>query len=108
MPPKQPYTQAQAQADIGPGYRPNGQIDETAQLRAQLQAMMEENARLKATQSKPRAITWKVSEKGAISIYGLGRFPFTFYKSQWDKLYPVVNEIEEFRQANDASLTSKE
>lgn len=80
----------------------NEMIEELVRLRM-------ENERLKAAKAQgQRAVTWKVSEKGAISIYGLGKWPVTLYKSQWDKLYSVIDDIELFRQENDGLLTSKE
>jgi citrate lyase gamma subunit len=83
--------------------------DLTAELKRQLAEAIEENIRLKAAKAAgQRAVTWKVSEKGAISIYGLGRFPVTLYKSQWDKLYQVMDDIELFRQENDTLLSSKD
>jgi len=54
-----------------------------------------------------RPTTLKVSEKGAVSMYGLGRFPVTLYKEQWKKLLAMAGEIEQFIQANDHILKSK-
>lgn len=83
--------------------------DQTAELKRQLAEAIEENIRLKAAKANgTRAITWKVSEKGAISIYGMGKWPITLYKSQWDKLYAVMDDIEIFRQENDGQLSSKD
>jgi hypothetical protein len=48
-----------------------------------------------------------VSEKGALSVYGLGRFPVTLYKEQWQKLLEVADEIRAFLKENDAQLKSK-
>ena len=50
----------------------------------------------------------KVSEKGAVSIYGMGRFPVTLYKEQWLKLLGMSDEIRAFITANDAQLKTKE
>ena len=71
---------------------------ELARLRA-------ENERLKRTQS--RGITLKVSEKGGVSVYGLGRFPVTLYKEQWTKLLDMADEIRAFITDNDARLKAK-
>jgi hypothetical protein len=49
-----------------------------------------------------------VSEKGAVSVYGLGRFPVTLYKEQWAKLLDMAHEIRAFIKDNDAKLKSKE
>jgi hypothetical protein len=72
--------------------------DELARLRA-------ENERLKRTQS--RGISLKVSEKGGVSVYGLGRFPVTLYKEQWTKLLDMADEIRAFIRDNDANLKAK-
>ena len=50
----------------------------------------------------------KVSEKGAVSIYGMGRFPVTLYKEQWLKLLDMGDEIRAFISANNDSLKAKE
>jgi hypothetical protein len=50
----------------------------------------------------------KVSEKGALSVYGMGRFPVTLYKEQWLKLLGMADEIKAFIEANNGSLKSKE
>ncbi len=74
-------------------------------LRAEVDRLREENERLKARQS--RGLTMKVSEKGALSVYGLGRFPVTLYKEQWTKLLGMADEIRAFLKENDASLKAK-
>lgn len=71
-------------------------MTELAQLRS-------ENARLKAG----RALNLKVSEKGALSVYGLGRFPVTLYKEQWLKLLAMVDAIKTFIKTNDKLLKNK-
>jgi len=48
-----------------------------------------------------------VSEKGGVSVYGLGRFPVTLYKEQWVKLLDIAEEIRGFIRDNDASLKTK-
>jgi hypothetical protein len=50
----------------------------------------------------------KVSEKGAVSVYGLGRFPVTLYREQWEKLLAMGDEIRTFIQENDGALKKKE
>lgn len=49
----------------------------------------------------------KVSEKGALSIYGLGRFPVTLYRSQWEALLAKADDIRAFIKANEAKLKNK-
>ncbi len=77
-------------------------------LEAQLEALKAENAALKAQKSAPKALSIKVSEKGAISIYGLGRFPVTLYKTQMERLISAVPEVQAFIAANASKLTVKE
>jgi hypothetical protein len=50
----------------------------------------------------------KVSEKGGLSVYGLGRFPVTLYREQWEKLLGMADEIREFIKTNDGALKKKE
>jgi hypothetical protein len=53
-------------------------------------------------------VTMKVSEKGALSIYGMGRFPVTLYKEQWLKLLAMSDDIRAFIVANEGQLKTKE
>jgi hypothetical protein len=62
---------------------------------------------LLSAQSAPKALTCKVSEKGALSIYGLGRFPVTLYRGQWERLFAAKDQIEAFITANSALLAVK-
>lgn len=55
-----------------------------------------ENAALKAVAAKKSTIGFKVSEKGALSVYGLGRFPVTLYKGQWTRLIAALPALEAF------------
>ena len=75
-------------------------------LRAELERLRAENQALKKTSS--RGISLKVSEKGGLSVYGLGRFPITLYKEQWTKLLDMADDIRAFLKANDAQLKTKE
>jgi hypothetical protein len=74
-------------------------------LRAELERLRAENQALKKTSAK--GISLKVSEKGGLSVYGLGRFPITLYKEQWTKLLDMSDEIRNFLQANDSQLKTK-
>ena len=65
-----------------------------------------ENAALKAAPAKKLGL--KVSEKGALSLYGLGRFPITLYRGQWEKIFAMVEDIKAFIKANEATLTVKQ
>jgi hypothetical protein len=75
-------------------------------LKAELERLRNENAALKKGVSS--GIRMKVSEKGAVSIYGMGRFPVTLYKEQWLKLLDMATEIRAFIAANEAKLKTKE
>jgi hypothetical protein len=74
-------------------------------LKAELERLKAENERLK-TQRGGTAIL-KVSEKGGVSVYGLGRFPVTLYKEQWTKLLAMADEIKAFLKEHDAELKAK-
>ncbi|HVD92732.1 MAG TPA: hypothetical protein VNC21_10635 [Vicinamibacterales bacterium] len=74
-------------------------------LKAQVEALKAENERLKS--QRGRAVSLKVSEKGGVSVYGLGRFPVTLYKEQWAKLLAMAEEIKQFIKENDAQLKAK-
>jgi hypothetical protein len=73
--------------------------------RDELARLKEENERLRGQQA--RGLNLKVSEKGALSVYGLGRFPVTLYKEQWTKLLAMAEDIKAFLKENDAKLKSK-
>ena len=53
-------------------------------------------------------LEFKVSEKGALSIYGMGRFPVTLYKEQWLRLLEMADDIRAFIAANEAQLKAKD
>ena len=75
-------------------------------LKAELEKLKAENAALKARGSK--GVSMKVSEKGAVSVYGLGRFPVTLYQEQWVKLLEVADDIRAFIRENEGRLKKKE
>jgi hypothetical protein len=75
-------------------------------LKAELERLRSENAALKRTASS--GVRMKVSEKGAVSVYGMGRFPVTLYKEQWMKLLDMATEIRAFIAANESQLKAKE
>ena len=77
------------------------------QMQAQIQALMARNAELEAAMPKPK-VAIKVSAKGAISVYGLGRFPVTLYMSQWQALFEKKAAIEQFIVDNASKLAVKE
>jgi hypothetical protein len=75
-------------------------------LKAELERLRNENAALK--KGAAAGVTMKVSEKGALSIYGMGRFPVTLYKEQWLKLLAMSDDIRAFILANERQLKKKE
>jgi len=76
------------------------------EMKTELERLRAENEALK----KPARgqMFLKVSEKGGLSVYGLGRFPVTLYREQWEKLLGMADEIREFIMANDKALKRKE
>ncbi len=76
-------------------------------LKAEIERLKAENEALKKPASRG-TLSMKVSEKGALSIYGMGRFPVTLYKEQWLKLLTIADEIKKFIADNDAKLKTKE
>jgi hypothetical protein len=73
-------------------------------LKAEIDRLRAENEALK----RPRGQTsLRVSEKGALSVYGLGRFPVTLYREQWEKLLAMAEEIRQFIAENDRLLKKK-
>lgn len=76
------------------------------ELKAEIERLRTENETLK----KPARgqMSLKVSEKGGLSVYGLGRFPVTLYREQWEKLLAMADEIRKFIAANDGALKKKE
>jgi hypothetical protein len=75
-------------------------------LKAELERLRKENAALK--RESATGVRLKVSEKGAVSVYGLGRFPVTLYKEQWLKLLDMSSDIQAFIKAHEAQLKAKD
>jgi hypothetical protein len=75
-------------------------------MKSEIERLRAENEALK----KPvrGQISMKVSEKGGLSVYGLGRFPVTLYREQWVKLLGMADDIRKFIEDNDATLKKKE
>jgi hypothetical protein len=74
-------------------------------LKAELERVKAENDRLKS--ERGRSVSLKVSEKGGVSVYGLGRFPVTLYKEQWTKLLTMADDIRAFIKEHDGELKAK-
>ena len=75
-------------------------------MKAELERLRAENESLKTRGS--RGVSLKVSEKGGVSVYGLGRFPVTLYKEQWVKLLDMGDDIRTFIKDNDSKLKAKQ
>jgi hypothetical protein len=84
---------------------------ELARLRAENEALTEivslraENGELRKTATQ--GLSLKVSEKGGVSVYGLGRFPVTLYREQWHRLLALADEIRNFMSANEDKLKAR-
>ncbi len=75
------------------------------ELKAEIERLRSENEKLKKPSRGQTSM--KVSEKGGLSVYGLGRFPVTLYREQWEKLLGMSDEIKSFIQDNDEALKKK-
>lgn len=74
-------------------------------LKAELDRLRRENEALKKGAAK--GVSIKVSEKGGVSVYGLGRFPITLYQEQWTKLLDMSDELRDFINAHKSELKVK-
>jgi hypothetical protein len=77
-------------------------------VKAEIERLRAENESLKNTKSAEGSLSMKVSEKGALSIYGMGRFPVTLYKEQWLKLLGIADQIKKYIEENNSRLKTKE
>jgi hypothetical protein len=77
-----------------------------SEMQAELERLRAENAQLKNKDKS--GLTLKVSEKGALSLYGMGRFPVTLYKEHWHRVLASAADIEAFIRENDSKLKAKE
>jgi hypothetical protein len=77
------------------------------ELQAEIERLRAENENLKRPAARGQ-MSLKVSEKGALSVYGLGRFPVTLYREQWEKLLGMSDQIRQFILDNDQKLKKKE
>jgi len=83
----------------------NGYVMSDEDLRSELERLRSENEALKKGAAK--GVSLKVSEKGGLSVYGLGRFPITLYQEQWLKLLDLAAEIRAFIEAHKGELKKK-
>ena len=75
-------------------------------MKAELERLKAENEALRKGNNKGTSL--KVSDKGGVSVYGLGRFPVTLYKEQWTKLLDMADDLRSFLKEHDAQLKAKE
>jgi hypothetical protein len=75
-------------------------------LKKEVERLRAENEALKKSSSK--GLSMRVSQKGALSVYGLGRFPVTLYKEQWLRLLDMTEEIQAFIKQNEEQLSTKD
>lgn len=80
--------------------------EDRAELEAEIERLRRENESLKQKEG-PRGLSLKVSQKGAVSLYGMGRFPVTLYKEQWERVLDMADEIRAFLREHDAELKKK-
>ena len=80
-------------------------MNDEEKLKAEIERLKAENESLK--KDKPRGLSLKVSQKGAMSVYGMGRFPVTLYKEQWLKLLDMSDEITAFLKEHESELKTK-
>ncbi len=77
-------------------------------MKEELEKLRAENEALKTKNAAGRGQAIRVSQKGGVSVYGLGRFPVTLYKEQWAKLLDMADDIRAFIRDNESSLKAKE
>lgn len=63
----------------------------SAEQKSAIAAAMAEQAKAKAGK-----LTFKVSNKGAVSVYGINRFPVTVYAEQWERIFAVKDDLTKF------------
>lgn len=88
------------------GSKPNGVSNEA--IMAEILRLRAENEALKAKASaNDRPISMAIAAKGGVSVYGLGQFPVTLYREQWEKLFTASSQIQSFIKANAKDLATK-
>lgn len=74
-------------------------------LKSELERLRAENEALKAKEK--RATRLQVSAKGGVSLYGLRRFPVTFYQEEWERILGMADEIRDFIREHEGELKKK-
>ena len=83
-------------------------ITDLKTLQAEIERLKKENEALAAKKSSSHTLSVKASTKGAVSVYGLGRFPVTLYAEQWDRLFSDIEKVKGFIEENRATLATKD
>ena len=83
-------------------------ITDLKTLQAEIERLKKENEALAAKRSGAHTLSIKTSTKGAVSVYGLGRFPVTLYKEQWERLLANIEKVKGFIEENSESLATKD
>jgi hypothetical protein len=76
--------------------------ESTEDVTQELERLRAENAALKARSA--RSLDLKVSEKGGVSLYGIRRFPVTFYVEEWERIFGETERIRDFIRKHEAQL----
>ena len=82
-------------------------ITDLKALQAEIERLKKENEALAAAK-RSGALSVKTSTKGAVSVYGLGRFPVTLYAEQWDRLFANIEKVKGFIEENRETLATKD
>ncbi len=85
-------------------------MQDSNDLQAEIERLKAENNALKSEKKVggTKEISYKIGEKGGLSVYGLGRFPVTLYKEQWIRLLDKSNDIRQYLKDNEDKLKVKE
>ena len=83
-------------------------LPDLAAMQAEIERLKASNATLMAQLPGSKQLGFKVTEKGAISVYGLQRFPVTLYAGQWERLSAEMGKLGEFIKTNNAKLARKD
>ena len=83
-------------------------ITDLKALQAEIERLRKENEALAAKKAGAHTLSVKASAKGAVSVYGLGRFPVTLYAEQWDRLFANIEKVKGFIEENRETLATKD
>lgn len=86
----------------------NGAVSQPQAGQPSYEQLLAQVKRLEALQASRSILRCKISEKGGLSVYGMGRFPVTLYLSQWEALIKFIPEVVSFIQANEGKLSRKD